>query len=132
MREERIEDYLLDCLEQSGAYGRNREEQQQLERGIRLFLWENGIREGETRPYFRRYVDAHLRRVAPEDRLRYFLLYPQIRQVRQLAAEYRADGSLPPEKQKCLYRCMEELYRQGLGERYVPTAELAELLGLSL
>ena len=120
---------LLDLLERQGAWPKTQEEAKRLEEGVRLFLWENGIGPEETRPYFYRYVDAHLGRILRQDLLSYFLLYPEISEARQLAAEYRADKGLPRQRKVRLYRCMEELYRQGLGSRYVPAAEIQEILG---
>ena len=121
--------WILDQLEEQGIWAKSQAEQDRLLEGIRLFLWENGIREEENRPYFRRYVAAHLQKIRREDLLRYFLLYPQISQARQIAAEFHEDGQLPEPRRRALYRCMEELYRQGLGSRYVPAVEIQEALG---
>ena len=121
--------WILDQLEEKGVWAKNRAEQDQLVAGIRLFLWENGIPEEEQRPYFRQYVAAHLGKIRPEELLRYFLFYPQISQVRQIAAEFHEDGQLPEPRRRELYRCMEELYSQGLGSRYVPAVEIQEALG---
>lgn len=122
--------WIFDQLEERGIGVKTQREQEQLMAGIRMFLWENGIgEEEEKRPYFQKYVADHLKRVRPEDQLRYFLLYPQISQARQIAAEFHISGQLPQSRRCDLYRCMEELYQQGLGSRYVPAVEIQEVLG---
>ena len=121
--------HILDYLEQNGAAAQSRSQQEQLEAGIRLFLLENGIGEEERRPYFFRYVDRCLREIRCADLRAYFCLYPVISRVHQIAIEFRADGGIPDDQKKELYRCMEALFSGGLGGRYVPAVEVQEILG---
>ena len=122
-------DYILDYL---GRYGQNAgsaQEEQLLETGIALYLEENGIDTGETRPYFRKYVGDHLKHIDPDDLKTYFIRYSAISGVRQIAMEWVYDGAVAPERAEELCVLMTLLHAAGLGEKYIPSVEVREILG---
>lgn len=122
-------DYILDYLDNEGVQVESSQEQHQLENGIRMYLEENGIDTSEARPYFRRFVDAHLNLIDKEDLKSYFIAFPQMSKVKQIAIEYKNDGSVDAKRVKELYRLMSELHCMKLGEKYVPAIEIREILG---
>ncbi len=120
-------EYILDCLAEQNASPRNDQECEQMNAGIRLFLTEHGIRENEVRAYHRSYVSRVLRTIAPEDLRAYFLSYPAISEVRQILLECASAGRITNAAKARLYRAMSALYTCGLGEKYVPAAELRQI-----
>lgn len=122
-------DYILDYLDNEGVQVESSQEQHQLENGIRMYLEENGIDTSEARPYFRRFVDAHLNLIDKKDLKSYFIAFPQMSKVKQIAIEYKNDGFVDAKRVKELYRLMSELRCTKLGEKYVPAIEIREILG---
>ena len=121
--------YILDYLDNKGQYAYNQEEESLLEEGISLYLKENGIRITEERGYFAKYVDAHLRLIEKDDLKLYFLEYPIISQVKQMAIEYKWEGMITKERTSELRELMSRLISSGLGSKYVPAIEINEILG---
>jgi hypothetical protein len=122
-------DYILDYLENEGVQIESGQEQHKLENGIRMYLEENGIDTSETRPYFRRFVDAHLTLIDKDDLKSYFIAFPQLSKVKQIAIEYKNDGSVDSNRVEELYKLMSVLHCMSLGEKYVPAIEIREILG---
>lgn len=122
-------DYIFDYLENEGVQVESTQEQHQLEDGIRMYLEENGIDTSESRPYFRRFVDAHLTLIDKEDFKSYFIAFPQLSKVKQIAIEYKNDGSVDAKRVEELYKLMSELHCMKLEEKYVPVIEIREILG---
>ena len=121
--------YILDYLDARGVYVNSQEEENRLEEGIALYLYENGIRTDEEREYFANYVAAHLRLIDAADLKQYFLEYPFISQVKQIAIEHNWDGTIPEERIAELRGLMTRLVSAGLGDKYVPAIEIKEILG---
>lgn len=122
-------DYILDYLENEGVQVESSQEQHQLEDGIRMYLEENGIDTSESRPYFRRFVDAHLTLIDKKDLKSYFIAFPQLSKVKQIAIEYKNDGFVDVKRVDELYKLMSDLHGMNLGEKYVPAIEIREILG---
>lgn len=122
-------DYILDYLENKGVQVESSQEQHELENGIKMYLEENGIDTSEVRPYFRRFVDAHLLLIDKEDLKSYFIAFPKLSKVKQIAIEYKSDGSVGSKRVEELYKLMLELHCMSLGEKYVPAIEIREILG---
>lgn len=121
--------YILDYMEEKGIYADTAEENAKIIEGIRLYLMENGISEGETREYFKQYINKHMQVIDNSDLKSYFLMYPVISRVNQIAIEFKTDGMLPRDRVDDLYHFMEQLYAQGIGDKYVPAIEIKEILG---
>lgn len=121
--------FIFDYLDARGQYAHSREEQSRLEKGIFLYLNENGIRIDEEREYFVKYIDAHLRLIDTDDLKQYFLEYPVISQVKQIAIEHNWDGTIPESRVAELRELMTRLVGAGLGDKYVPAIEIKEILG---
>ena len=121
--------YVLDYMEEKGSYADTAKENAKLIEGIRLYLVENGISEGETREYFKQYISQHMEIIENSDLKSYFLMYPLISRVNQIAIEFKTDGMVPRDKADELYHLMEQLYAQGIGDKYVPAIEIKEILG---
>lgn len=122
-------EYILDYLENAGVCAESEQEQIGLENGITMYLVENGIDQLEYRKYFTRFVDAHLALIDKEDLKTYFIEFPKLSQVKQIAIEYKCDGSVGNDRVKELYTLMSELHNAGIGEKYVPAIEIREILG---
>lgn len=122
-------DYILDYLENEGVQVESSQEQHELENGIKMYLEENGIDTSEARPYFRRFVDAHLSLIDKEDLKLYFIVFPKLSKVKQIAIEYKTDCSVGSKRVEELYKLMSELHCVSLGEKYVPAIEIREILG---
>lgn len=100
-----------------------------LEKGIAQYLEENGIGQEEKREYYLKYVDNHLHLIDDTDLKQYFLMYPVISQVKQIAIEKSWDGMIPENRVSELRSLMSLLYDSGLGDKYVPAVEVKEILG---
>ena len=122
-------EYILDHMSERGIDASSQEELARMEEGISRYLRENGIDEKEDGLYYRGYVDRHLRTIAPGDLKAYFIHYALISDVNQIAIEYRCDGCVLEDRKRTLYQLMEKLYSCGLGEKYIPVAEVKEILG---
>ena len=91
---------------------------------------EAGIREEKNDEYYRDYLHRGLDIIDPADLKAYFLHRKAISLVVQLRIEQaHAGGVLKPERAVLLREALAELYRAGLGERYVPTEEQARIAG---
>lgn len=122
-------EYILNYMEEKGQYMESAEEETAVEKGIRLYLEENGIDPDEQRSYFRKYVDAHLKIIDPDDLKVYFIEYDSIRKVRQIAIEQDWDGCVSKERVAELYKLMTRLNNVGLGDKYIPVDEVKIILG---
>ena len=122
-------EYILNYLESKGQIITSAAEEAAVETGISLYLEENGIDSEEKREYFRRYIDRHLALIAPVDLKSYFVEYPTISKVKQIAIEQAWDGSVPPERVAELYTLMEKLTAAGLYNKYIPAVEVKSILG---
>ena len=122
-------EYILTYRESTGLIIASAEEEVAVETGISLYLEENGIDSEEKREYFRRYVDRHLALVAPADLKSYFVEYPTISKVNQIAIEQAWDGTVPQERVIELYTLLEKLNAAGLYNKYIPAVEVKSILG---
>lgn len=122
-------EYILNYLESKGQIITSAAEEAAVETGISLYLEENGIDSEEKREYFRRYIDRHLALIAPVDLKSYFVEYPTISKVKQIAIEQAWDESVPPERVAELYTLMEKLNAAGLYNKYIPAVEVKSILG---
>lgn len=113
-------DYVLDYMAEKGQYADTREEQERMEQGILLYLAECGISDSVVSEYRKKYVKAHLEIIDRKDLKQYFLCYPLISEVVQIAIEQKTDGEISEERRGKLYQLMEQLYENGLGETYIP------------
>ena len=121
--------YIMDYLEENGTGADTADENVKLIAGIRLYLTENGISEEKTREYFKQYIDKHLAVINDNDLKQYFMMYPVISEVNQIAIEYKSDGILSKDRIGALYNYMAQLYAHGIGDKYVPAVEVKEILG---
>lgn len=121
-------EWILDYLEKQGVVFGSQAELEEITAGARLFLLENGIPEEDQRPYFRRYLERCLGRIEPRDLKAFFRLYPEISQVRQICMEWTAGKPMELDRAAQLWDSMARLYQAGLGDRYVPAAEVQEIL----
>lgn len=122
-------DFVLGYMEQNGQFASTQKEQEAIEQGISLYLIECGVPEDANSEYYRKYVKDHLGVISQEDLKRFFICYPLISKVNQIAIEQKVDGAIPDARKNELYHLMQLLYEQGLGEKYVPIQEVKEALG---
>ena len=122
-------EYILNYLELKGQIIASAAEEAAVETGISLYLKENGIDSEEKREYFCRYVDRRLALIAPADLKRYFVEYPTISKVNQIAIEQDWDGTVPQERVAELYTLMEKLNAVGLYNKYIHDIEVKSILG---
>lgn len=123
-------DYILDYMGQKDAFSYTPEEHRKLIIGIQMYLMENGIDYNESREYYKNYVLKHLSIIEAADLKKYFIMYPVISLVVQIVIEFKEDSYVPKERIDELYQCMDKLYRYGLGEKYVPSIEIKQILGI--
>ncbi len=121
-------EYILDYLDEKGVYAANQAEQEKLEKGIRLFLLEKGIKEDDNDPYFKKYIASALNLIGTADLKMYLSEYPVISAIMQIVLEWKADGRIPSSRKEDLRSCMKELYESGLGDRYIPATEVQMIL----
>lgn len=122
-------DFILDFMANNNVNVINQDEQQKIENGIKMYLLESGISENELGAYYKDYVLRHLKIISIPDLKSYFIYYPIISSVNQAVIEFQYDGKLSEEQIKELYRNMQLLYASGLGDKYVPTMEIKQILG---
>ena len=121
--------YVIEYMEASGIVFSSRNELANVIEGIKLYLFENGIPENDNREYFRQYLNRSLIRIECHDTKQYFLSYHAISRVNQICIEYRNNGKVSDKRKADLLNDMSELYSLGLGYKYVPAAEVYEILG---
>ncbi|MBO4474694.1 MAG: hypothetical protein J5750_07290 [Clostridiales bacterium] len=121
-------EFILDYLAGKGVSAGSKEEQEKLDEGIRLFLLENGLRETDIDAYHKRYVVSVLSKISDTDLKVYLMKYPVISAVMQIVLEWKADGRVPSLRKEDLRSLMKELYESGLGEKYIPAAEVQMIL----
>lgn len=122
-------EYVLNYMESKEQFASTPIETEAVEKGIRMYLEENGISQDEKREYFHRYIDRHLSLIDSEDLKSYFIEYPTISKVKQIAIEQSWDGSVPQERVAELYALMTKLNDAGLYNKYVPAVEVKAILG---
>lgn len=122
-------EYVLNYMEARGQFISTATEAEAVEKGIRMYLGENGISLDENRRYFHRYIDQHLALVDPDDLKSYFIEYPTISKVKQIAIEQSWDGNVSQERVVELYTLMTKLNDAGLYNKYIPAIEVKAILG---
>lgn len=122
-------DYIFDYMEGKGIYAVNRAEQESIEKGIRLYLLENGIDADQSGDYYRQYISRRLELINKDDLKNYFIGYPLMSDVTQIVMEYQADGKLSDDRVNELREKMKLLFDCGLGDKYVPAMEIRQILG---
>lgn len=122
-------EYVLDFMEAKDQFVSAPAEAEAVEKGIRMYLEENGISPEEKRKYFQRYIDHHLAIIDPDDLKMYFMEYPVISRINQIAIEQSWDGTVSKERVAELYDLMRRLYDVGLCNKYIPAVEVREILG---
>lgn len=121
--------YVIDYMEASGIIFSSRNELENTIKGIKLYLFENGIPENDIREYFRQYLTRSLARIEHHEMKTFFIAYPVISRVNQICIEFRANNTLPEARKADILKDMSELYSLGLGYKYVPATEVYEILG---
>lgn len=121
--------YVIDYMEASGIIFSSRNELENTIKGIKLYLFENGIPENDNREYFRQYHNHSLARIECHETKQYFVAYHIISRVNQICIEYRNKGRVSDKRKADLLNNMSELYTLGLGYKYIPAAEVYEILG---
>ena len=122
-------DFVLDYMGQKGQYADTQKEQKAIEQGISLYLTECGVPEDASGEYYRKFIKEHLGIISNEDLKKYFICYPTISKVNQIAIEQKVDGTIPDARRSELYQLMKQLYEHGIGEKYIPIQEVKEALG---
>ena len=121
--------YVIDYMEASGIVFSSHNELENTIKGIKLYLLENGILENDNREYFRLYLNRSLARIECNETKQYFIAYHVISRVNQICIEYRNKGKVSDKRKADLLNDMSELYSVGLGYKYIPAAEVYEILG---
>lgn len=122
-------EHILNYMESKEQFVSTPIEVEAVEKGIQIYLEENGISMEEKRGYFYRYIDRHLDLIDPDDLKLYFIEYPTISAVKQIAIEQSLDGSVSQERVAELYALMTKLNKAGLYNKYVPAVEVKAILG---
>lgn len=121
--------YMIDYMETLGIVFSSRNELANVIEGIKLYLFENGILENDNREYFRQYLNRSLARIECHEIKQYFIAYHAISRVNQICIEYRNNGKVSDKRKADLLNDMTELYSLKLGYKYIPAAEVYEILG---
>lgn len=124
-----MRDFILDYIAKLGLSASSISEEELLEAGIAVYLSENGISSNAKGAYYENYVLSHLGTIAPSDMKLYFINYSVMSSVRQIVIKYCHEGFLPTERRKELMDLMRKLHECGLGEKYLPKAEIRSILG---
>lgn len=122
-------EHILNYMESKEQFVSTPIEVEAVEKGIQIYLEENGISMEEKREYFYRYIDRHLDLIDPDDLKLYFIEYPTISAVKQIAIEQSLDESVSQERVAELYALMTKLNKAGLYNKYVPAVEVKAILG---
>lgn len=122
-------EYILNYMGSKEQFASTSIEAEAIEKGIIMFLEENGISQDEKREYFHRYIDRLLSLIDTEDLKSYFIEYPTISKVKQIAIEQSRDGIVTQERVVELYALMTKLNDAGLYNKYVPAVEVKAVLG---
>lgn len=122
-------DFILVYMEGRGICVESHAEQENIEKGISLYLLENGIEEDQSGDYYKQYVTRRLNLINKKDLKQYFINYPLLSDVFQIVMEYQLDGQLSDDRVCDLRQKMKALYDCGLGDKYVPAMEIRKILG---
>jgi len=122
-------EYILNYMEAKEQFILTLTEAEAVENGIIMYLEENGISLNEKREYFHRYIDQHLALIDQADLKSYFIEYPTISKVKQIAIEQSWDGAVSQERVNELYALLTKLNEAGLYNKYVPALEVKAILG---
>lgn len=122
-------EYVLNYMESKEQFVSTPIEAEAVEKGIRLYLEENGISSEEKREYFHKYIDRYLALIDPDDLKSYFIEYPTISEVKQITIEQSWDGTVSQERVAELYALMTKLNEAGIYNKYVPAVEVKAILG---
>ena len=114
-------DFVIDHMENAGVVFASRNELASVTEGVKLYLLENGISEKDNRDY--------LARIEHHEMKTFFIAYPVISRVNQICIEFRANNTLSEARKADLLKDMSELYSLGLGYKYIPAAEVHEIVG---
>lgn len=120
--------FVLEYLQAHGAFASSMDEQMALTASVKMYLEANGVREDATQPFYRRYLRRQMGKIAAADLKAFFLAYPAIRDVRQRVVQFEAGRPMTESGRRELYGLMTRLYECGLGERYVPAAQVERML----
>lgn len=121
-------EYVLEYLERLDVSISDREEQDKIEEGIRMYLRENGISDEDTGEYYKQYILKHIQIINRNDLKQYFINYPVISEINQIVIEYNHDGALSQKRTAELYSRMSKLYECGLNDKYIPAYEIKQIL----
>lgn len=121
--------YVIDYIENAGVVFDSSNELASVTEGVKLYLLENGISEIDSREYFRMYLNRSFTRIERRDMKQFFLVYPVISRVNQICIEFNANGGVSDTRKANLLSDMATLYTCGLGEKYIPSVEVKEILG---
>lgn len=122
-------DFVIDYMETAGVVFASRNELASVTEGVKLYLLENGIPEKDNRDYFKTYINRSLARIEHHEMKTFFIAYPVISRVNQICIEFRANNTLSEARKAELLKDMSELYSLGFGYKYIPAAEVHEILG---
>ena len=120
--------YVIDHMENSGVVFCSRNELASVTEGVKLYLFENGIPENDSRDYFKTYLNRSLARIECHEMKAFFLAYPVISRVNQICIEFRVNHTLSETRKADLLNDMSELYSLGLGYKYIPATDVHEIL----
>ena len=95
-------------------------------------MLENGIGEEDNSEYYKKYVKRHLEIIDDKDLKQYFINYPILSHIHQMVLEFQNDRTISGERRNMLYRLMEILYSNGIGEKYVPITEVKQILEIQV
>ena len=127
-REVTIAQFIFDYLEEKEQTALSYQEQRAIEKGVSMYLWENGIDYKSDSAYFKRYVKRHLMDISCEDLKAYFIMYPTLSEVYQIALCQKEQQHTSEDDKQKLATLLLSLYKAGLGEKYIPVYEVREAL----
>lgn len=123
-----VYEYIKDYIEDKGTYC-SFEEAEVVNSGIRQYLLENGIDEGEEREYYKKYVIKNIHKIDERDLTVYFKMYNIYSKINQIIIESRNSIPLSEKRKEELLSYLTEMNKIGLGDKYLPIIEIKGILG---
>jgi len=123
----KIEDYVLEYIEDKGISYQSDAEYKQVKEGILLFLKDHGIKPEEEKKYFIHVVGEYLKHIKDEDLKEYFKNYEKISECNHYLIRSR-DG-ISDDEIIILTELVTSLLGSPIGTRYIAIDEIRKIIG---
>lgn len=121
-------DYVLDYLEEKSLGCESPKQYESLVKGIKFFLYANGIDEDEERTYFKTFTNRVLDQISREDMVDYLINYETFFEIEGIVGVFMDEHAIAPELLDRLYNMLTKINGVRNGWKYLPQQEIEMIL----